>query len=619
LTVRFAVQQMSEKKSRGKEQMRSSSKTSDNAGESPKNESEKKMKQVKVKKSGSAFSWMSVAFLFMGIAIGVGPFVPQIIEHFNGMQNAKDVKNEDAKMPDNLHQKYLNHYSRFFQSSEQYKELSEAKKKFLASDLGSLYGYGNLRVEDIVASELERFENEIYLDYTGAGVYQKKQLTAAFEDLAHNAYGNAHSENPSSARTGRVVDEMRSKLLKHFNVTEAQYTVIFTSGATGALKLVAESFPWTNRSRFVYLRQNHNSVLGIREIALDQGASFEPIPESEMSDGTCSELFGGSPCQSGSAAHKKSVLLTDFPESTYNLFAYPALDNFAGVKYPLEWINMFHKKSRGEEGTGKWLVLLDSAAFVPTHTLDLSKYPADFVSMSFYKMFGYPTGLGALLVRNEVTELMQKTFFGGGTVSMSSCDKHFCQLIQNPCSKFEDGTVSFLSISEVAEGLGCLENISGTPRGADMSAITNHTWSLTRWLYNELKEMKHSNGAPLFKFNGKHDLPNAREVQGSIVNLLVLNPNGTVVGYHDVQKKTSDAHIHIRTGCNCNPGACYDYLGLSSDEVIEYSLTKTSCHDDNDTTENGKPLGATRVSIGYLTTFEDVFVFARTMKELFLQ
>lgn len=573
---------------------------------------------------GGASVWMSGAFLLLGICIGMGPFVPQIADIVR-VHMAKVRAQGNGTVTEavpNSQTKYMEHYARFFNTSEQREALREAKAEFLNSSLGALYGYGNLHVEDVVANELERFANEIYLDYTGAGVYQKRQLEEAFSDLSQHAYGNAHSENPSSMRTGRIVDEMRSRVLRHFNVTEAEYTVIFTSGATGALKLVAESFPWTNNSRFVYLRQNHNSVLGIREVALDQGATFEPIPESEMSDGTCNELFGGSPCAAGAAGaggstHRKKVLLTDFPDSTYNLFAYPALDNFAGVKYPLEWINMFHERSRGEAGTGNWLVLLDAAAFVPTHTLDLSRYPADFVTMSFYKMFGYPTGLGALLVRNEVTEVMQKTFFGGGTVSVSICDKHFCQLIQNPCTKFEDGTVSFLAISEIEQGLRALENITGTPRGADMSAITDHTYALTRWMYTQLAAMKHANGAPVFRINGKHGDADARHVQGSIVNLLVLHPNGTAVGYHEVQERTSDAHIHIRTGCNCNPGACYDYLGLSSEEVIQYSIHKTSCHDDNDTTDSGKPLGAVRVSLGYLTTFEDVFVFVRTMKELF--
>ncbi len=34
--------------------------------------------------------------------------------------------------------------------------------------------------------------------------------------------------------------------------------------------------------------------------------------------------------------------------------------------------------------------------------IDLSQHPADFIALSFYKMFGYPTGLGALLVRNGI-------------------------------------------------------------------------------------------------------------------------------------------------------------------------------------------------------------------------
>ena len=41
----------------------------------------------------------------------------------------------------------------------------------------------------------------------------------------------------------------------------------------GALKLVGECFPWAEGSQFVYSQDNHNSVLGIRELALNQGAT----------------------------------------------------------------------------------------------------------------------------------------------------------------------------------------------------------------------------------------------------------------------------------------------------------------------------------------------------------
>ena len=46
------------------------------------------------------------------------------------------------------------------------------------------------------------------------------------------------------------------------------------------------------------------------------------------------------------------------------------------------------------------LILLDAAKWVGTSPLCLRSVPADFVVLSFYKMIGYPTGLGALIVRN---------------------------------------------------------------------------------------------------------------------------------------------------------------------------------------------------------------------------
>lgn len=48
-----------------------------------------------------------------------------------------------------------------------------------------------------------------------------------------------------------------------------------------------------------------------------------------------------------------------------------------------------HAKSTEDH---KWLVLLDAAAYVPIHPLNLTETPADFVTLSLYKVFGYPTG-----------------------------------------------------------------------------------------------------------------------------------------------------------------------------------------------------------------------------------
>lgn len=56
---------------------------------------------------------------------------------------------------------------------------------------------------------------------------------------------------------------------------------------TGALKLIAETFPWQPESHFVYTLDNHNSVLGIREEALAAGAvasAVLPFKDSAGSD-----------------------------------------------------------------------------------------------------------------------------------------------------------------------------------------------------------------------------------------------------------------------------------------------------------------------------------------------
>jgi molybdenum cofactor sulfurtransferase len=40
---------------------------------------------------------------------------------------------------------------------------------------------------------------------------------------------------------------------------------VFTAGAMLALKLVGGTFPWSSKSEYLYMMENHNSMLGIQE------------------------------------------------------------------------------------------------------------------------------------------------------------------------------------------------------------------------------------------------------------------------------------------------------------------------------------------------------------------
>lgn len=110
-------------------------------------------------------------------------------------------------------------------------------------------------------------------------------------------------------------------------------------------------------------------------------------------------------------------------QSSNSLFVYSAQCNFSGLKYPLKWIGEVHAGALSAVAGGvpstRWYVLLDAASFVPTNPLDLSTFKPDFVCLSFYKMFGYPCGIGALLVKNSSSDVLEKVYYGGGTVDVA--------------------------------------------------------------------------------------------------------------------------------------------------------------------------------------------------------
>ncbi|KAJ8306972.1 hypothetical protein KUTeg_015056 [Tegillarca granosa] len=164
---------------------------------------------------------------------------------------------------------------------------------------------------------------------------------------------------------------------------------------------------------FCYLLDNHTSVQGMRELVVEKAGSILCLDEQEQnSDVTmATDVF----------KHK------EYRHGGNCLFVYPAQSNFSGRKYPLQWIKMVHNNEMTFQGQhqGHWYVGLDAAAFVCTSKLDLDLYSPDFVTLSFYKMFGIPTGLGALLVRNESAVVLKKKYFGGGAVSVSSAKEMF--------------------------------------------------------------------------------------------------------------------------------------------------------------------------------------------------
>lgn len=82
--------------------------------------------------------------------------------------------------------------------------------------------------------------------------------------------------------------------------------------------------------------------------------------------------------------------------------------------------------------------MVDAAALAPCSPTRLSDIDADAMCISFYKMFGYPTGLGALVVKKTfLMDVLQRPWFGGGTVNLVQAPGKIVTLTSVPHERFE--------------------------------------------------------------------------------------------------------------------------------------------------------------------------------------
>lgn len=412
-------------------------------------------------------------------------------------------------------------------------------------------------------------QQQVYLDYTGANLFSKTQLEQHQSFLQEHIFGNPHSTNPTSAVSTRFVEDTRKAVLDYFHASDDYYCV-FTANATQSLKIIGESYPFDHHAHFLLLFDNHNSVNGIREYAKRKGASFEYCPVF-LEDLRIDEK----------QLEKK---LSAQKHKHHKLFAYPAQSNVSGVKHDLKWIELAHQNG--------WDVLLDAAAFVPTNELNLQEVKPDYVSVSFYKIFGYPTGVGALLIQKKAFEKLDKPWFAGGTVSYVSVTIPEFFLVGNQ-ERFEEGTVNFLSIPAVKMGLDWIHQLG-------MKNIKERIFCLTDYLIQELNELKHSNGARLVHIFG----PNNSEKRGSTLILNFFDRDENKIDVSLIEQKANAALISIRIGCFCNPGIDEINNCITSEELSLFYSSREDTHYDK-VHFLGKMRGAIRISLGLMTNYAD--------------
>ncbi|SFN40746.1 aminotransferase class V-fold PLP-dependent enzyme [Dokdonella immobilis] len=411
-----------------------------------------------------------------------------------------------------------------------------------------------------------------YLDYTGSALYGASQVEAQARLLADGMFGNPHSEHRPSRHSAELIETARRAVLAWFNVDADSHAVCFVANASAAIKLVAESYPFSSQRGLMLSADNHNSVNGIREFARRAGAAVGTIPLD-------SQLRLRDPLAHLSAASASGP----------GLFAFPAQSNFSGVRHPLDLIASAHDRG--------WDVLLDAAAFVPSGRLDLRHCRADFTAVSFYKMFGLPTGVGALVARRDALARLRRPWFAGGTVDHASVqlDRH---RLTEGAQGHEDGTPNFLDIGMIAVGLDFIAAIGNERLSRRLQDLTAH-------FLRGLVALQHPSGAPLVCEYGPDD--NAE--RGATVAFNVLDPQGRTLPFLEVEQRASAAGVALRGGCFCNPGCAETAFGFQATAVARcldrlgdaFSLPRfASC------LGSGIAVGALRASFGAPTSLRDI-------------
>jgi molybdenum cofactor sulfurtransferase len=336
------------------------------------------------------------------------------------------------------------------------------------------------------------------------------------------------------------------------------------------------------KGKFYILDRCHTSVIGLAPVfARQQGCPLEECVFVK----TQSEI--------------NSLIEQNTQEE--GLFAYTAQCNFSGQRFPLEWATSV--QDRGMK------ILLDSASYASTTALDLSIVQPEFVVISFYKMFGYPTGLGALVVRNDQKSCINRSYFGGGTVSAIAVNPFYLSMKESISAALEDGTLPFQQIIPLDAGFDYIERKWGSWKN-----LYDYCSSLMVDLIARVQNLKHYNDSPVIRVYREKDA-----VYGSIVAFNLLNPVGDYIGYSEVMRLAAASNIHLRAGRFCNPGGAQYYLGLTSESLMEMREAYGHVCGDAHDMIGARPTGALRISLGFCNTSKDIDTFVTFLQDYFVQ
>lgn len=279
--------------------------------------------------------------------------------------------------------------------------------------------------------------NHTCLDYIGIGLFSYAQLQKHDSEKQIPPSASASASSPPlpsppqnkhlpffsvSYKTGNLKTQllhggqesalesaMKKRIMRFLNVSENDYSMVFTANRTSAFKLLAESYPFkTSRKLLTVYDYESEAVEAMINSSEKKGAQV------------MSAEFSWPRLRIQSAKLRKMVEMKSKGKKTKRgLFVFPLHSRMTGARYPYSWMNIANENG--------WHILIDACALGPKDmdSFGLSLIRPDFLICSFYKIFGEnPSGFGCLFVKKSTVPLLEDSV-SAGMVSLVPAKKTF--------------------------------------------------------------------------------------------------------------------------------------------------------------------------------------------------
>ena len=392
-----------------------------------------------------------------------------------------------------------------------------------------------------VKSDFPIFNNSdlIYLD--NASTSQKPQ---AVLDTINSVYtksnANVHRALYSLGTEATEKYEDSRKKIANFIGADSEKEIIFTSGATESLNLLAYSLSsdlCPEDEILISEMEHHSNIIPWQRLAKRTGAKIQYIPITiggELDLSEVNNLFN---------SNTKIVSITH-------------VSNVLGTINPIKKISsMAHQYGA--------VLIIDGAQGAAHKKINVKDLGCDFYAFSGHKMLG-PTGSGVLWGKLNLLDHMEPFMSGGEMIDKVTMTSATWNEVPY---KFEAGTPNFIQAIGLGAAVEYLESIG-------MDQITDHEKELTSYALNKLQTI------------------NNIKIHGSGNNRIgVVSFNIENIHPHDLAQFLNEYNIALRVGHHCAQPL------LS--KLNETSTARLSTYLYNDEQDIDKLCSALREIIGY--------------------